>query len=155
MLKLLYLPISRFCTMEIFIFAVHNGNKIYILHGAQYWKLDLWKISDFAWCKVILIFDLCNEDKFYIIHGTSYRNFDNWELTDYGSCKIIKFWYLPFITKKIGYFTLRTTLRPWYLSLSSSCMMQNVEILIWKFLHSLKRASETFEYEEKSFQTMR
>ena len=34
-------------------------------------------------------------------------------------------------------------------------MMQNVEILIWKFLHSLERASETFEYEEKYFQTMR
>lgn len=125
MLKLLYLPISRFCTMEIFIFAVHNENKIYILHGAKYWKLDLWKLSDFAWCKVILIFDLYNEDKFYIIHGTSYRNFDNWELTDYGSCKIIKFWYLPFITKKNCVFYLA----------------HNIETLIFvtfQFLHDAK-----------------
>lgn len=125
MLKLLYLPISRFCNIEIFIFVVHNENKIYILHGAQYWKLDLWKLSDFAWCKVILIFDFCNEDKFFIIHCTSYRNFDNWELPDYGSCKIIKFWYLPFITKKNWVFYLA----------------HNVETLIFvafQFLHDAK-----------------
>ena len=118
MLKLLYLPISRFCTMEIFIFALHNENKIYILHGAQYWKLDLWKLSDFAWCKVILIFAVYNEEKLGILPCAQQWNLDICQFPVLAWCKMWKFWYES-------------------------------------FLHSLKRASETFEYEEKSFQTMR